>query len=417
MTTRLLIAFLLLTAGEVEVAPKYFSHTRAVTSVDSTEQPYVAVDEAIWNGSENRLADIRFYGEGREVPYVTVTQGEKNSSSETTARMLNKGVVQGKTEFVVESPMDEVDTLHLDLKTHDFTTHASVSGADELPSGSWMELGTYSLFDFTKEELGRNWTIKLKSPVRYKYLRIRIDDSVLPDDVLSASVADRQTEKARYTAWSLQPEIKQEHGKTLITWAGSEKVPVERVQFIVDAKDVNFSRSATLSCARQDKSAATARDVLRFDRAWSGELTRVNMQRKGRKIEYESLDLTPSMQYCKEYKIEIENGDDAPLRITSVLPQFLERRLYWKASLDPAPMLYYGDKKANSPRYDFARFFDEPDADKAAKAELGPEQSNPQFTARADDRPFTERYPALMWGALLVAVLGLGAWAVKGFKP
>jgi hypothetical protein len=417
MTSRLLIVFALIAAGDVEVAPKYFSHTRAVTSADSTKQPYVSVDEAIWNGSENRLADIRFYADGREVPYVTVTQGEKSSSSENASRILNKGVVQGKTEFVVESPMEEVDTLRLDLKTHDFTTHASVAGADQLPSTSWTELGTYSLFDFSKEELGRNWTIRLKSPVRYKYLRIRIDDSVPADDVFSASIADRQTEKARYTAWTARPEIKHERGKTLVTWAGSEKVPVERVEFVVDAKDVNFSRSATLSCGHEDKSAATARDVLRFDRAWSGELTRVNMQRKGRKIEYESLDLIPGQQYCKEYKIEIENGDDASLRITSVLPQFLERRLYWKASADSAPTLYYGDKKADSPRYDFARFFDEPDADKAAKAELGPEQSNPQFTARADDRPFTERYPALMWSALVVAVLGLGAWAMKGFKP
>lgn len=401
-----------------EIAAKYFSFTREVRAAEMTaKQPYVAIDEAIWNGSENGLSDVRFYEANREVPYALVVEGAKSGSSETPARILNKGMVNGQLEFVIESPLDEVDTLKMELKTRDFASRAEVAGADQLPTNAWADLGTFSIFDFTNEQLGRNWAMKLNSPVRYKYFRLRIPEAVKFDDVLSAAIADQKREKARYTSWSTQPAITQQGNKTVIAWPGSDRVPLEHVEFTVDPAEVNFRRNAILSCGHRDKSAATARDILTFDRSYAGELTRVRMTRKGHKIEYESLELEPGMQHCEQYKIEIQNENDPALKITAVVPQFIERRLYWNAQLAKTPKLLYGDKKADAPRYDFAKFFDEPDANDTVRAELSPEAKNAEFVARGDDRPFTERYPALMWGAMIVAVLGLGAWAVKGFKP
>lgn len=400
-TAALLFAAPLFAASDrAEVSARYFERTREIKAAHATKPPYLAIDEAIWNGSQNKLGDIRVYDAGKEVPYAMVTECAKYNSGETVARILNKGQSSGATEFVIESPAEEFDTVKVELKTKDFTAQAKVVGADELPAKQWSELGTFTLFDFTKEELGRNWTIKLKSRVRFKYLQIRISEPVKPEDVLQASISDRQDEKAKYTAWSAQPEIKQERNKTVITWPGSEKVPLEHVEFTIDPSEVNFSRPVTLAC---DDGSRT-----------HGELTRVRMTRKQHKVEYESHELFPGMLKCKSYTAEIVNGDDPPLKITSVTPQTIERRVYWKVDAAATPKLYYGDKKAASPQYDFAKFFDEPDD--AVRAALGPESQNAEYSERPDDRPWSERNSGVMWVALVVAVAGLGAWALKGFK-
>ena len=131
-----LAASLLLLAADAqpEIAPKYFQHVREIrVGADAGKQPYVAIDEAVWNGSENALGDLRVYDSGREVPYTLVRQGAKDQSTDTAAHMLNKGAMAGRTSFAIEAPLDEFDTLVLDLKTKDFTTRARVAGSDELP--------------------------------------------------------------------------------------------------------------------------------------------------------------------------------------------------------------------------------------------------------------------------------------------
>lgn len=395
-----------------EVAPKYFQHVREIRMTgDGGKQAYVSMDEAVWNGSENSLHDIRVYDRGREVPYILVREGAKGESADAPARLLNKGASAGRTTFVVETPLEEFDTLKLDLKTKDFTTRAKVSGGDELPGTKWTDLGEYTLFDFTKEELGRNWTLRFKSPVKYKYLRIEIADSVKPEEVLTASIANRQSEKAKYMDWTAQPQVAQERGTTVVSWPGSAKVPLEHIQFEVDPHEVNFSRATTLYCERDKEEFAKGphRDIVT-----RGDIARVKLERKGRKVEYESLEIQLlSIGRCKSYRLEIANGDDPPLKITAVRPQSVERRIYWKNDAG-APKLYYGDKKAQAPQYDFARFFDEP-AD-AVRAELGPEIANAEYAARPDERPWSERYPQILWAVMIIAVVGLGAWAVKGFK-
>jgi hypothetical protein len=397
-----------------EIAPKYFAHTREIKQSDPAKQPYIVIDEQIWNGSENDLDDLRIYDGQQEVPFTLVMEHAKSSSVDTPARILNKGAAAAKTEFVIESPIDEFDTLVLDLKTKDFTTRASVSGADELPSKNWADLGSFTLFDFTKEQLGHNTSIKLKSPVRYKYLRIQLVDSVKPEDVLSAGIANRQTEKAKYTDWSQKPSIKQEQRTTIIEWAGSKRVPLEHIQFEVEPSEINFSRPVTLFCERDDeRSASFGKAKSHFDANTRGEISKVKLQRKQHVVEYESLELTPGSLHCTNYRLEIVNGDDQAVKLTAVRPQSNERRVYWKPGAT-APKLYYGDKKVEAAQYDFAKFFDEPQ--EATAAQLGPEAANQDHTARADDRPWSERNPQLMWAAMIIAVLGLGAWALKGFK-
>ena len=92
----------------------------------------------------------------------------------------------------------------------------------------------------------------------------------------------------------------------------------------------------------------------------------------------------------------------------------VERNLCFDAAAGAAYSLYYGDPALAAPQYDYARLFAQQPG--AAAARLGGENANPGFRPRPDERPFTERHPALLWIALGAVVLVLGGVALKSVK-
>ena len=144
----------------------------------------------------------------------------------------------------------------------------------------------------------------------------------------------------------------------------------------------------------------------------SGEISRVHMVRHGQKIDFEQSALELGGIRPEMLKVTIHNGDDPPLKITVARLEQYERRVYFNAS--EAPHLYYGDEKLDEPVYDYAKLFQQ--ETNAAPAQLGPEQTNTAYTGRPDDRPWTEKHPAVLWAAIIGAVVVLGAVALRSMK-
>jgi len=114
------------------------------------------------------------------------------------------------------------------------------------------------------------------------------------------------------------------------------------------------------------------------------------------------------------WTVTVDNGDDAPLAITSVKLEMEQRTLCFDAVAGASYALYYGDAALSVPQYDYAKLF-APEKD-AAVAALGPETANPLYQARPDGRAFTERHPALLWLALILVVAVLGLVALRTAK-
>jgi hypothetical protein len=75
--------------------------------------------------------------------------------------------------------------------------------------------------------------------------------------------------------------------------------------------------------------------------------------------------------------------------------------------------MFYGDAALHAPVYDYARLFS---AEAARTASLGAEQKNTAFVPRADDRPYSERHPELLWVVLLAVICLLGVVALRSMK-
>ena len=91
-----------------------------------------------------------------------------------------------------------------------------------------------------------------------------------------------------------------------------------------------------------------------------------------------------------------------------------ERRIYFDFDAGGRPWVYCGDEKLSAPEYDYAKLFQ-----KDARVEpiaLDPEVNNAAYVPRPDDRPWSDQHPALLWVAILAAVVILGAVAMHSLK-
>jgi len=391
----------------------YFKYQRPVQAQPGGQR-FLAVDEQIWKNARHDLGDLRLYGGQQEVPYALVVERGSREQDSKDIRVLQQSLAGGTTQFVLDmTDVAEYDHIDLKLTTKNFVAHARVEGQEDLHGKDWALLAESILYDLSKENLGGNSVLRLPLST-YKYLRVTIDGPVKPADIVGASSEFRQEQKAVWRDVGGAPTVAEmptgaarndssrRSGKiTVLTFAVPENVPVNRVTFEIDAAQPNFRRAVQVE---GEKEAYVG----------SGEIDRVHMMRQGQKIDTDDYDVSFSAVGQKQIKVTIDNGDDPPLKIKSARLQQLEHRLYFDAPASGPLTLYYGDEKLDPPVYDYAKLFLL--AKDAAPAQLGAEQANAAFTGRPDERPWTEKHPAVLWIAIVAAVLILGAIALRSMK-
>ena len=396
----------------------YFKYQRPVPAAGSGQQ-YFVVDETIWKHANPDLSDLRLYAAQTEMPYALTLERGNLEQDHKDVRVLQQSRVGGKTQFLINmSGVAEYDHIDLTLSAKNFVAHARVEGQDDMHGQHWATLTEPILYDLSEEGLGGNHVLRLPLTT-YHYLRVTIDGPVKPTDVQGATSETRQEQKAVWRDVGGQPKIEQYPGKstrtddgrmvtqkgkgTLLTFALPENVPIERIVFDIDPTQPNFRREIEI---RNETGAPVG----------SGEINRIHMVRRGNKIDSENQDVNFSGggQQQKSLSVVIYNGDDPPLKISGARLQQHERRVYFDGPASGALALYYGDEKLESPIYDYAKLFQR--EKNAAPVQVGTEAGNSAYMGRPDDRPWSERHPAVLWIAIVAAVLILGAVALRSMK-
>ena len=334
----LLVGFVLAGPQEYQPSPAYFTNRRTVTPGAAGRQNYIVIDEDIWNHTRKDLADIRLYDpRGTQVPYSSIEQRGGIFSEEQPAKILNLGVIKGHTEFdVAAGEIAEYDRIRLQLNAKDFVTTASVEGTNAAGQSRGTKLGSFTLYDFSRENLGSNSVLKLP-PSSFPYLHVRLSSGVRPEQVKGATIYNVQEKQSAWTDVGVcQPGEQKEHSTILICDV-PPRVPLERILFRVAPGQINFRRNVSVTDERGGQVA-------------SGGITRIRMNRGGTMVTSEELavKVIPG-QDSDRLTVTIDNGDDPALTFDSVQPQSIERRLYFESQSETALNLYYGDPKLAAP--------------------------------------------------------------------
>ena len=378
----------------------YFPYQRPV-QVSAAGQHYFVVDDAIWLHARADLADLRLSAGQTETPYALVTEYSSQREQSTSVAVLQQSLVDGKTQFLIDmSSISDYDHVKLDLSAKNFVAHARVEGSDDPHAKRWASAGDSILYDLSKEDLGSNNVLRLPRST-YKYLRVTLEGHVRPDEVLGVSSERAEERPAVWRDVSDAPTTQQAGQDTILTFQVPQNSPVERVTLAIAPAQPNFERNVEIQGEKGEWLSA-------------GEINRIHMVRDGQKIDSERQEVPFSAGPQKSIKVIIHNGDDPPLQLSGARLQQIERRVYFDAPAASPLTLYYGDLKLDPPVYDYAKLFVRDQA--AIAAPLGPEIPNPAFTGRPDDRPWSEKHPAVLWVVIVIAVLTLGAVALRSLR-
>jgi hypothetical protein len=399
-----LALLLAIAAMPVEPDPKHFAFYADVQTGAPETQDYIAVTHDVWSRARADLGDLRLYADAEQIPYVLLPSGAyEGENASRSAQVLNKGRVNGRTQVDLELPRGDalvaIDAVQLKLKDSapDFMATAHLEGYNL--GEPHVDLGDFTLFKLEKQDLGANLTLRLR-PVSFQYLRVSVA-SIDPNDIVSAAVTSPAANEYGWTEVTLATELKQEKNKTVLRFNWPESVPLSRI--VIQASGPrSFWRKVEITNA---EGAPVAHGAI-----WSVEPRTSKVLGRSQNAEI----LFGGEQHSKSFEVVIANGDDPPLTIASATASYHERRLYFDPHSHSALRLYLGDKDLERPTYDYAKTaIPSPDA---ARATLAAVIANPQLTARPDTRPWTEQHPAVLWVALGIAVLGLGAIALRGLK-
>ena len=400
-----------LVAASPEV--KYFRYERPIPK--SSGQSCLALDPGIIPHAAPELADLRLYRDGVESPFIIRTDATA-AAVEKPITPMNLGNRRGQTVFDAAMPDGHYSDVELAVTGQNFIATVTVTGSQSETGSTVTKIGSYTIFDLTNQRLGRSTILHLPE-LDFRYLHFSVAGPIKPESISGVSAVLQPKNKPKYRSVAESSQMVQKGRTTVIEFTVPAHLPVDRIAFTPGAEPALFSREVSISVVPVPPSKAEVDSQPPPPVMSNGNILRVHKIDNGRRIDEERLVVDPpwtNLSTPAKWTITIENGDDAPLKLESVQLQMIERTLCFEADSSGSYTLFYGDSALEAPRYDYAQLFTA--QANATQAEAGPEALNPAYQPRPDDRPFTEKHPALLWVALGAVIALLGVIALRSAK-
>lgn len=375
-------------AGAAVLDPADFRYVRPLVAARGGGPVLVEPDGPLFEHSRPGFVDLRIAdGRGRTVPWRHA-RSERSDRVEP-ARVLNSGR-QGRFAVALldlGARRRIRDRVELAVPDRDFVGRAVVLGADGR-DGPFRRLSTTGVYDVRGVQAARS-TVAVFPPSDLRYLRVRVTGV---SRIVGASVSGAH-QRPRLLRRPVRSVSRREDGtRTIVTLdLGFRRVPVDELRIV--ARTARYERPVTILGSNhrgQWLARLAAARIFRFPGSSSAPIS-----------------IAARHRYLR---IEIDNGDDAPLWGIEVSAWSRSHALLLEGGHERPYTLHYGNPAADAPSYDFARLpASAVGVEHAVRGRLGPERDAPAFEPPPDARSFAARNPGLVTAALLLAALALGA--------
>ena len=410
------VAALVLLFSIAAVSPevRYFRYERPLSVAQSGGQTCAVIDPAVFAHAAPQLADLRLYQQGVETPYV-IQLAEPIKTEEKSIAPLNLGDRHGLTVFDAEMPEAHYRDVELAISAQDFIATVTVAGSQTESGSPQTRIGSYTVFDLTKQKLGRSTALHLPES-DFRFLHFSISGPLKPESITGISVEHSPATSPKYESVAASSNGVEKSHSSLFEFMVPAHVPVDRVTLTPGATPALFSRDVSIAVAAQIAKSTDESEPAR-PTVYAGNVLRVHKVQEGHAIDEERLSIdvpAPLLESAAKWTVTIDNGDDAALMPETVRLEMVERSLCFDAVANRQYAVFYGDSALTAPRYDYATLFVAQSDPMAVTA--GAESENAAFQQRPDDRPFTEKHPALLWAALIAVVALLGGIALQSAR-
>jgi hypothetical protein len=356
------------------------------------------VDSTLYRDSSANLDDLRILRDNTETPYVVLTLAGSREAVEPPTTIVNKAYLPG---VGVQAVLDlkghaKHNRLRIITPLHNFKENVLVETSDD--DHTWAVVQSAGLiFDVLQDDhTAAENTISYPTSTR-RFVRLTIAGWTDPANLQSVRLsAFRETGATRDVVATLSPTVREDakaQTTELTLDLGFPGQPFDHIDLTVEPG--LFSRTVEISSTNDPQHWYSSSGGVIF-----------------RTAEGEQLSLDIAERTDRYLKITVFNADSAPLPFGRITLSGIRRVVKFASAQPGAYFVYVGNPNARQPSYDFARVLSAKSA--AASATLGSVEANPLF--RLPERPWTDRNPWLLNGALALAVLAMGCVTLRMLK-
>ena len=398
-----------LVSASASDASESFKYLSEIDFPADREEDYfiLDIDPLVLDTIEPSLKDFRIYLGQQELSYAKLPFPNKNliSSIEMEIPILNTGTSDKDIySFVLHMPKynpDQYVTVELNQPLYLVKGHLFGSNNNR----DWIKLKPITLYQ-TGQEINR---ISLEN-IDFEYLRIEFQQP------LNESL---EVKEANLYTYELQEIIQQVTNKSYpfeITNNKEQKI----TQILIDLK-YNHQPIFEWSFDTEDK--GFYRRVLvegsSDQETWNGiGSTYIFRDIEGvdTKLDYEF-----EPKHYRYLRLTIENEDNQPLDIQSIKIKTYPVNLLVKLpkNIDPNSkkiFAYWGNEILSSPDYDLENFVQSINQSKYPIVSLTTYSKNDQYREQEINVPLTEKYPFILPGGLMLAVVFIGFILYRNVK-
>ncbi|MGH9787678.1 MAG: DUF3999 family protein [Candidatus Acidiferrales bacterium] len=373
----------------------------------------ITVPAEVYARARPRLADLRLVDDaGQEVPYVLYARRRTEQRQWRATRLEDLGYVEGQYTQAIADLGDNPEphnTLTLDSGENNFFAWVEVASSDD--RRAWVVVRDAApIYRFRQDQLEGNQVVTYPDS-RARYLRLRVRwQEPRQFQLVGCRVAQHVVEEAERAPWPATLAADTAASAKQTAWIadlGAPDVPVAEVRFETPAAE--FHRPVQISASN---------DAQQWWPVGSGEIYRLRqgLPAQGGGAPLESLRVEFSETETRYLRVAVFNRNDPPLENLRAQIFSTPRHLVFRpqpAAAGRSYRLLYGNIVAEKPEYELARLLNTEQLQSAPLATLGPEQATLNW---ADPRPWTEQHPWLLWAALALAVVALGALALRSLR-
>jgi hypothetical protein len=387
---------LLLAAVTVSPDLRYFRYERPILRPpQSSGQGCLTLDPGLFAHAAPQLADLRLYRDAAEIPYVLPLAAPIKVATKPIPPQ-NLATRNGQIVFDATMPELRYSDIQLGVTGQNFIAMVTVTGSRQPGRSSETNLGSFTIFDLTRQKLGTSTVLHLPES-DYRYLHFRISGPLTPRSITGVWVMRLPSSQSRYLTVQESSHVVEEEYSSKLVFIVPAHVPVDRIAFKPRGWPPQFSRDITISVDPITAAWSTFTPQPALAVKSYGTLLRVHSIQSGHRIDEERLVFdapwvdasTPT-----RWIVSIKNGDDDPLGLDSVRLEMLERKLCFDAQPNARYTLYYGDSALTAPHYDYAKQFTP--LPTATKLTAAPEQPNPIYKPRPAASPNPVKHPGVL---------------------
>jgi hypothetical protein len=243
---KLSAAILLFAAVAAAPDQRYFRYERPILRPpQSSSQGCLAIEPGLFAHAAPQLADLRLYRDATETPYALFFAAPVKADAKPIPPQ-NLTAHKGQLFFDATMPEHRYSDLQLGVTGQNFIAAVTVTGSRQPGRSPETNLGAYTIFDLTRQQLGTSTVLHLPES-DFRYLHFRITGPLSPRSITGVWVMRLPSGQSRYLTVQESSHVVDEEYSTKLVFVVPAHVPVDRIVFKPRAWPPQFSRDITIS--------------------------------------------------------------------------------------------------------------------------------------------------------------------------